>query len=139
MILFCVIVFIIIVCIFVRGSSRPKDGTLRRPGGGLGADGHAYNSAYDDGYDDACDDFAGPGRGRLEYYDDPDDYDDFDEDRDDDYVCEDDYPDEDYPDYETAAARGDRDYFSDDMARDYASYHSQLDDDDEDDEDLYCD
>ena len=104
MILFCVIVFIIIVCIFARGSSRPKDGTLRRPGGGLGADGHAYNSAYDDGYE-----------------------------------CEDDYPDEDYSDYETAAARGDRDYFSDDMARDYASYHSQLEDDDEDDEDLYCD
>ena len=35
----------------------------------------------------------------------------------------------DYSDYETSAARGDRDYFSDDPARDYDSYYAQVADD----------
>ena len=38
-----------------------------------------------------------------------------------------DYADEDdYEDYETRAARGDRNYFSDDPAKDYNSYYAQL-------------
>ena len=45
--------------------------------------------------------------------------DDFDEDEDFD----------DYSDYETSAARGDRDYFGDDPARDYDSYYAQVADD----------
>ena len=36
---------------------------------------------------------------------------------------------EDYADYETSAARGDRDYFSDDLAQDYNSYYAQVADD----------
>ena len=37
-----------------------------------------------------------------------------------------DYDEDDYEDYETSAARGDRDYFSDDSARDYDSYYVQV-------------
>ena len=36
---------------------------------------------------------------------------------------------DDYVDYETSAARGDRDYFSDDPAQDYNSYYAQVADD----------
>ena len=36
---------------------------------------------------------------------------------------------DDYADYETSAARGDRDYFSDDPAQDYNSYYAQVADD----------
>lgn len=36
---------------------------------------------------------------------------------------------EDYADYETMAAMGERQNFSDDLARDYNSYYSQLEDD----------
>lgn len=36
---------------------------------------------------------------------------------------------DDYADYETEAARGDRDYFSDDPAQDYNSYYAQIADD----------
>ncbi len=36
---------------------------------------------------------------------------------------------EDYEDYETLSARGDREYFSDDPARDYNSYYAQVADD----------
>lgn len=39
------------------------------------------------------------------------------------YVC--DY-DDDYEDYEIRAARGDREYFSDDPAQDYNSYYAQV-------------
>lgn len=62
---------------------------------------------------------------RSVYYDggysfdyDEDDYEDFAEDEDDDYA-----------DFETSAARGDRDYFSDDPAQDYNSYYAQIADD----------
>ena len=36
---------------------------------------------------------------------------------------------DDYADYETEAARGERDYFSDDPAQDYNSYYAQVADD----------
>ena len=36
---------------------------------------------------------------------------------------------DDYADYETNAARGDRDYFSDDPVQDYNSYYAQIADD----------
>ncbi len=36
---------------------------------------------------------------------------------------------ESYSDYEIRAARGEREYFSDDPARDYMSYHAQIADD----------
>ena len=36
------------------------------------------------------------------------------------------YDEEDYENYETSAARGDRDYFSDDSAHDYDSYYAQV-------------
>lgn len=36
------------------------------------------------------------------------------------------YDEDDYEDYETSAARGDRDCFSDDLARDYDSYYAQV-------------
>ncbi len=36
---------------------------------------------------------------------------------------------ESYSDYETRAARGEREYFSDDPARDYMSYNAQIADD----------
>ena len=36
---------------------------------------------------------------------------------------------EDYASYETSAAQGDRDYFSDDPAQDYNSYYAQVADD----------
>lgn len=49
---------------------------------------------------------------------DEDDYEDFAEEEDDDYA-----------DFETSAARGDRDYFSDDPAQDYNSYYAQVADD----------
>lgn len=39
------------------------------------------------------------------------------------------YDDEDYSDYETAAARGERDYLSGDCSRDYDSYYAQIADD----------
>lgn len=39
------------------------------------------------------------------------------------YVC--DY-DDDYEDYEIRAARGNREYFSDDLAQDYNSYYAQV-------------
>ena len=44
------------------------------------------------------------------------------------YVC-DYYDDEDFEEYETSAARGEREYFSDDPARDYNSYYAQVADD----------
>ena len=37
-----------------------------------------------------------------------------------------DYDEDDYEDYETSAACGEREYFSDDPARDYDSYYSQV-------------
>ena len=37
--------------------------------------------------------------------------------------------DDDYEDYEIRAARGDREYFSDDPAQDYNSYYAQVADD----------
>ena len=37
-----------------------------------------------------------------------------------------DYDEDDYEDYETNAARGEREYFSDDPASDYDSYYTQL-------------
>jgi len=37
-----------------------------------------------------------------------------------------DYDEDDYEDYETNAARDDREYFSDDPARDYDSYYAQV-------------
>ena len=37
-----------------------------------------------------------------------------------------DYDEDDYEDYETSAARGEREYFSDDPARDYNSYYAQV-------------
>ncbi len=37
-----------------------------------------------------------------------------------------DYDEDDYEDYETSAARGDRDYFSDDLVRVYDSYYAQV-------------
>ena len=37
--------------------------------------------------------------------------------------------DEDFEEYETSAARGEREYFSDDPARDYDSYYAQVADD----------
>ena len=40
-----------------------------------------------------------------------------------------DYDEDDYDDYETSAASGDRDYFSDDPAQDYNSYYAQIADD----------
>ena len=40
------------------------------------------------------------------------------------YVRE--YDEDDYEDYETSAARGEREYFSDDPARDYDSYYAQV-------------
>ena len=43
------------------------------------------------------------------------------------YVRE--YDDEDFEDYETRAAKGERDYFTDDLARDYDSYYAQVADD----------
>lgn len=33
---------------------------------------------------------------------------------------------DDFEDYETSAVRGEREYFSDDLARDYNSYYAQL-------------
>lgn len=33
---------------------------------------------------------------------------------------------DDYEDYETSASRGEREYFSDDLARDYNSYYAQV-------------
>lgn len=36
------------------------------------------------------------------------------------------YDEEDYEDYDTRAARGERDYFSEDTARDYDSYYAQV-------------
>ncbi|MCR5189109.1 MAG: hypothetical protein K6C97_09250 [Treponema sp.] len=61
-----------------------------------------------------------PGRPRYHHnygYNDYDDEVDFDDDK------------ELYEDFETGPARGDRDYFSDDPARDYASYYAQVADD----------
>ena len=40
-----------------------------------------------------------------------------------------DYDDDDYEDYEIKAARGNRNYFSDDPAEDYNSYYAQVADD----------
>ena len=40
------------------------------------------------------------------------------------YVRE--YDEDDYEDYETSAARGDREYFSDDPVGDYDSYYAQV-------------
>ena len=37
-----------------------------------------------------------------------------------------DYDEDDYEDYETSAARGDREYFSDDPALDYYLYYAQV-------------
>lgn len=37
-----------------------------------------------------------------------------------------DYDDDEYEDYETRAAMGERDFFTDDPARDYDSYYSQV-------------
>lgn len=39
-------------------------------------------------------------------------------------VC--DYDEDDHEDFETSAARGDREYFSDDPAHDYDSYYAQI-------------
>lgn len=36
------------------------------------------------------------------------------------------YDEEDYENYETSAARGEREYFSDDPARDYNLYYAQV-------------
>ena len=36
------------------------------------------------------------------------------------------YDEDDYEDYETSAARGERENFSDDLARDYNSYYAQV-------------
>ncbi len=40
-----------------------------------------------------------------------------------------DYDEDEYEDYETRAAMGERDYFTDDPARDYDSYYAQVADD----------
>lgn len=40
-----------------------------------------------------------------------------------------DYDEDEYEDYETRAAMGERDYFTDDPARDYNSYYAQVADD----------
>lgn len=40
-----------------------------------------------------------------------------------------DYDEDEYEDYETRAAMGERDYFTDDLARDYDSYYAQVADD----------
>lgn len=40
-----------------------------------------------------------------------------------------DYDEDEYEDYETRAAMGERDYFTDDPVRDYDSYYSQVADD----------
>lgn len=40
-----------------------------------------------------------------------------------------DYYEDEYADYETRAAMGERDYFTDDPARDYDSYYAQVADD----------